>query len=234
MKIWLVENNGPFPSGQEGRLVRDGIRSRLTGWFGRVGQHANARTGRPAGLGSTIDVQWSDLSTATVGDFDIVVYLSPRATAATAAATPQTVERGAYLTAAQRLQDGQLRTQMVTAITGGTRAGGITRRASIGNQQVPTFSEVFVLYDAQFSNRQMRVDENAQTYAVAVFHEAAHNKATDSSAVHGTAGGGVFAAAYRGQQVNPRNIAFLAQQIWNWRPQYVRGQTLSPRRPSHQ
>lgn len=231
LKVWLVSNNNPFPSGQEGRLVRGGIRTRLNSWFGRVARHAHAGSGRPTALGGTVDVQWSDLSnTASVGDYDIVVYFSPRVISATA--TPQTVERSAYLTAARGLNNTQLRTQMVTAITGGMRAGGITRRAAVGNQQVPTLSEVFVLYDAQFPRQGMRVDQNAQTYAVAAFHEAAHNKAANSTAVHGSAGGGgAFAAAYRGQQVNPRNTAFLAQHIWNWRPQYVRGQDLTPRRP---
>ena len=62
LKVWLVSNNNPFPSGQEGRLVHDGIRTRLNGWFGRVARHSKARSGRPAALTGTIDVQWSDLS----------------------------------------------------------------------------------------------------------------------------------------------------------------------------
>ena len=231
MKVWLVANNSPFPAGPEGSQVRAGIRGRLATLFGRVVGHANARSGRPSTMSAAVDVQWSDLSNpADVGDRDVVIYFSPRATSATAA--PQTVERNAYLTAARALRDTGLRNQMVTAITGGFRAGGITRRASIGNRQVPTLSEVFVLYDAQFSQQQMRVDTNVETYAVAAFHEAAHNKADNSSAVHGAAaGGGAFAATYRGQQVNARNIAYLAQYIWNWRPQYIRGQPLTPRQP---
>ena len=231
LKVWLVANNSPFPGGQEGRLVRDGIRRRLANWFGQVARHANARTGRPAAMNGRITVQWSSAATpasaTNVGDYDIVVYFSP--SAATAAGASQTVERNAYLTAARGLRNAQLRTQLVSRITSGTRAGGITRRASVGNRQLPTLSEAFVLYDAQFSNLQMRVNKNAQTFAVVALHEAAHNKATNSSTLHSTGGGGAFGQFYSGQPVNPRNIAFLAQHIWNWRPQYIQGQPLTPR-----
>ena len=85
-----------------------------------------------------------------------------------------------------------------------------------------------MLYDAQFSNKRLRVEKNIESLAVAAFHEAAHAKA---DRLHQDGGGGIFAAAYTGQQLNDANIAFLASHIWEWSPQYIRGQPLTPVSP---
>ncbi len=69
------------------------------------------------------------------------------------------------------------------------------------------------------------MDGNVETISVAAFHEAGHNKAHN---LHTQGGGGIFGATYTGQHLNAANIAFLAQNIWNWGPQYISGQPLTP------
>lgn len=229
LKVWLVTHNTPFPTGQEGQQIRDSVRRRLADWFGRVLRHRNARDGRPDGMRSRVDVRWSDLgSPGDVGDYDIVIYFSPRVLSPTD--PPQSVERTVFLTAAQAMPEARLRNPLVAAINGaGIGRAGITRRGTVGGRQMPTLCEVFVTYDAQGRDQRTRVTRNTQSIAATALHEAAHNKVSDSSALHRDGGGGIFAAVYQGAQLNPRNIAYLAQGIWNRRPQYIRGQPLTPR-----
>jgi hypothetical protein len=139
------------------------------------------------------------------------------------------VRAGPYQTAARQLPNSEaaIRTALLGAIAS-SAAGGHTLRVAQDDRLVPLLSEVYVLYDAQFSNRRPRVQKNVETLAAAAFHEAGHGKA---DRLHEDGGGGVFAAAYTGQQLSNANIAFLAGHIWNWSPQYIRGQPLTPVAP---
>lgn len=211
-------------------MVRAAIRQTLTHWFTKVLHHGNAAAGRPKGYGSLPAVQWTtSLSASQVGLYDIVVYFSPRpGTTQPGSPTLPTVHDGDYLTAAKQLSDPNDRKLMLMAIGNTAGAAGHTVRGFQGNAMFPILSELFVLYDRQFSLLQSRVDKNAEEWAVAAFHEAGHNKADD---LHTQGGGGIFSMLYQGQKLNAANIAFMASNIWTWGPQYVIGQSLSPVNP---
>src|SRR5262245_30262249 len=231
LRVWLVENNNPFAptAGAEATLVKNGIRARLLQWFTRVVQHRDANAGRPAGYRAAVEVSWSAAnSLGQVGDRDIVIYFSPSPFSTSPPANPpQTVHAGPYRTAAGQLTDAELRAGVLGAI-GNSTSGGHTVRAARGNTRVPALSEVFVLYDRQLSNQQSRVQDNVETLATAAFHEAGHNKA---DRLHEDGGKGIFADVYTGQQPTAANFAFLARHIWDWGPQYIIGQPLTPVAP---
>ena len=72
----------------------------------------------------------------------------------------------------------------------------------IGNavQCLPIISEIFLLYDYQFPKRVMRIQKNVVSFAVAAFHETAHNKyeakgQPPKDRVHDDGGRGVFLAS---------------------------------------
>ncbi len=238
LKVWLVEYANALPpaTAQEGRMVREGVRNRLTGWFASVLRHAAAQRSLPGGFRGGVSVAWTTAANAAqVGDRDLVIHFdaSPAVLPNQGRTTPSPV-LSAYRAAANRLVNSQLRrslSQVQRAFS-----GGVTLRASVGNTAVPTLSVVYVLYDRQFANLQMRVNTNVERLCIIAFHEAAHNK-DDSDSLHGSGGGGIFADIHTGglgssTQPNRANIAFFAQRIWNWGPQYLAGQALTPiRRP---
>ena len=223
MKVWLVEHGSAFPASAEGREVRNGIKTRLRSWFGRVARDRRARTGRPSGHGRSIDVDWV-ASGGGAGAHDIVLHFVP------SSPTGSPPVMGPYRAAAGRLSNQELSTRL----TGIRRAasGGLTVQASEGNRRVPTLSLVFVLYDAQFSRRDMRVDTNVEKLSITAFHEAAHNK-DRSNSLHTAGGGGIFGDIHTGARgsataPNGANIDFFADRIWNWGPQYAVGGALTP------
>jgi len=76
------------------------------------------------------------------------------------------------------------------------------------------------------------VQGNVEQDCLSAFHEAAHNK-DRSDSLHTAGGGGIFADIHAGgrstaTQPNDANIAFFADRIWNWGPQYIIGQSLTP------
>jgi hypothetical protein len=229
LRVWLVEHNDPFALAPQGEAatVRNGLRERLLGWFLRVLRHADARN-VPTGYRRAAEVKWTDLaSPGQVGDRDIVVYFSPHPNSTpTPPAQPQSVRAGPYQTAVRQLPNSEaaIRTALLGSIAS-SAAGGHTLRVKQDDWLVPLLSEVYVLYDAQDSNQRMRVEKNVEKLAVAAFHEAGHGKA---DRLHEDGGGGVFQAAYVGQQLSNANIAFLAGHIWDWSPQYLRGQPVTP------
>jgi hypothetical protein len=234
LHIWLVEHNQPFSQAPEDEagLVRNGVRDRLSAWFRRVIRHANARN-VPTGYRAAVEITWSELTDGNqVGDKDVVIYFSPSPFATRPSpAQPQSVRAGPYQAAARQLPDREeaIRTALLGAIAS-SAAGGHTLRVRQDDRLVPLLSEVYVLYDAQFSNKQLRIEKNVESLSVAAFHEAAHAKA---DRLHEDGGGAIFAAAYTGQQLSNANIAFFAQHIWEWSPQYIRGRPLTPvARPS--
>src|SRR5262249_59025970 len=114
-------------------------------------------------------------------------------------------------------------------------SGGKTRLVTVGSDIVPILSIVFVLYDRQLSNLQSRVQGNIEQDCLIAFHEAAHNK-DRSDSLHTARAGGIFADIHAGgrstaTQPNDANIAFFADRIWNWGPQYIIGQSLTPVSP---
>jgi hypothetical protein len=233
LRVWMVERGNTLApaSTHENGMVRTGIRTKLHKWFTQVAKHTNAATGRPKGYRAEVDVQWApSLSTSQVSDYDIVIYFSPSPFSGTPGkpALP-TLHDGAYKTAASQIKDPQLQKPLLAALGNTAGAAGHTVRGSQGNMMVPILSELFMLYDNQSSNLQARVDKNVERFASAAFHEAGHNKAT--SDLHKNGGGGIFADVYQGQALNASNIAFMASNIWNWGPQYIVGQSLSPVSP---
>jgi hypothetical protein len=229
LHVWLVEHNSPFSQApaDEATLIRNGVRDRLRSWFRRVVGHANARN-VPTGYRAAAEVSWTGLADPTqVGDRDVVIYFSPHPYATSPPpAQPQSVRAGPYQDAARQLgrSDEALRTAILGSIAS-SAAGGHTLRIRQDNRLVPLLSEVYVMYDAQFSNKSLRIEKNVESLSVAAFHEAGHAKA---DGLHQDGGGGIFAAAYVGQVLSNANIAFLASHIWEWSPQYIRGQPLTP------
>lgn len=238
LKVWLVEYPHALPAGttQEGRSVREGVRNRLTTWFRQVLRHRSAQQARPSGYRADAALTWTtSLNAAQVGSLDLVIHFdaSPAVLPNQGRDSPSPVLSG-YRAAAGRLKNRELR----DALSEIQRAmsGGLTRQARIGSRAVPTMSIVYVLYDRQFSNLQLRVSTNVEKLCIIAFHEAAHNKDASNS-VHTDGGGGIFADIHTGSlgsatQPNRANVAFFAERIWNWGPQYIVGQGLAPvRRP---
>ncbi|MFX9012022.1 hypothetical protein ABTN18_19950, partial [Acinetobacter baumannii] len=85
-------------------------------------------------------------------------------------------------------------------------------------KRLPTLSEVFLLYDKQMSNQAARLADNVTTFAVAAFHECAHNKYRPDppnvkDRLHEDGGGGIFDAQYTGKVLTDDNVAFFAKYI---------------------
>lgn len=237
LNVWLVEYPDSFPAAntQEGQMVRNGIRTRLQTWFHRVVRHSNARRAQPRGYQDTVSVAWrTKLTSKDVGDRDLVIHFdaSPFVLPNQGANNPSPV-LSAYRTAAGQLSNEQLRQQLSGVQRSGS--GGRTIVAMVGTDMVPILSIVVVLYDRQFSNLQARVHKNIDEICVISFHEAAHNK-DRSNSLHTSGGGGIFADIHTGglgaaTQPNSNNIEFFTDRIWNWGPQYIVGQPLTPVTP---
>jgi hypothetical protein len=77
------------------------------------------------------------------------------------------VRAGPYQTAARQLPNSEaaIRTALLGAIAS-SAAGGHTLRVAQDDWLVPLLSEVHVLYDAQFSNRRLRVQKNVRVGVV--------------------------------------------------------------------
>jgi hypothetical protein len=245
LRVWLVEHNNPFaaaPSAAEAAQVRSGMVTLLKQWFTKVVKHSAANASRPAAFKSDVEVQWTDLKNVTVGDHDIVVYFSPLSLPGSKGG-PKSVRAGPFKDAVDQLPnqsraDQDMVQDLRTEIAKQPTSGGLTLRYAFVSRNselcLPIISEVFVLYDAQLSMQQLRIKNNVVTFATAAFHEAAHNKyeVTDPSQkdrVHQDGGGAMFAEQYTGTVEAPSedNIKFFAGLIWNWGPQYIRGQPLS-------
>jgi hypothetical protein len=237
LRVWLVEHNNPFADAGQGEAaqVRSGVQAALKKWLAKVVKHSAATAARPAGFKDDVEVQWSDVKDPSkVGDRDLVVYFSPLPPAGTTAT--KSVIAGPYKDALSPLPNRDLVRELLADIAKPAAHRGKTLRPAVvyptAVQRIQAVSEVFVLYDAQFSIASLRVQGNVDTLTTAAFHECAHNKYEPADAggedrVHQDGGGGVFAAQYVGQALKDDNIKFLAGYIWNWGPQYLRGQPLS-------
>lgn len=234
LKVWLVDYPGALPPAEtrEGRLVRDGVLNRLATWFRQVVRHRNARPAMPSGCRADAAVAWTTSpNAAQVGPLDLVIHFdaSPATLPDQGRNSPSPV-LSAYRAAAGRLVNRELRDAL--SVIQRAMSGGLTRRARVGSSAVPTLSIVYVLYDRQFSNLQLRVNTNVERLSIIAFHEAAHNK-DESNSLHNAGGGGIFADIHTsglGAATAPNrdNIAFFAQRIWTWGPQYTVGQPLTP------
>jgi hypothetical protein len=226
MKVWLIDHTSGFPSGSEGRSVKSGIKRNLENWFRQVARHRTAVRDRPTGEERRIDVDWSDTASAA-GPIDIVLHFVP----SQEGAHPPVM--GPYREAAAELRNRELSEGLANMRRGVN--GGRTYAATEGSNRVPTLSLVIVLYDGQFETERSRVRTNVETLSIVAFHEAAHNKDREN-ALHRDGGGGIFgdihtSGASSATSPNRNNIAFFAERIWNWGPQYYVGGTLNPVRP---
>jgi len=234
LKVWLVEypNALPDAAGQEGRLVRQGVQTRLQSWFRAVVRHRDAQRALPAGFRSEAVVAWTSApSTQQVDDRDLVIHFDASAIGSGGQSqAAQSPVIGPYRAAAAQLSNAELRNGLCTIQW--PVSGGKTVVASVGSGVVPILSVVFAYYDPQFSNAQLRVSDNVERFCVIAFHEAAHNKDRTNS-LHSSGGGGIFADIHTGgygaqTQPNRANTAFLAARIWTWGPQYLVGRSLTP------
>jgi hypothetical protein len=243
--VWLVENNNPFAAAPGGAAevaqFRSGVVALLKQWYAKVIQNS-AAPAPPAGWKAAIDVNWSDLKNVAVGDRDVVIYFSPLVVGASKTG-PQSVRAGPYKDAVNRLptntaDDKKIVADVQAKLAKEPTMGGLTLRPCfvIGGAGycLPIVSEIFLLYDRQFPKQVMRVKENVVTFAVAAWHESAHNKyeakgQPPKDRVHEDGGGGVLVESPppAAQAPNDDNIKFLAGLIWNWGPQYVRNGPLS-------
>ncbi len=228
MKVWLVDHASDIPaaSTSEGRGVRSGIRDRLQSWFNQVANHRSARSNRPQGHSRRINVSW-EATACAAGMYDLVLHFVP----SLPGQNPPVM--GPYREAAAKLRNRELADRLTDRKRG--FSGGQTIAASVGGNRVPTLSLVIVLYDAQFSRERARIATNVESLSVIAFHEAAHNK-DRSNTLHNAGGGGIFADVHTGSggaasRPNRDNIAFFADRIWNWGPQYCVGGSMSPVRP---
>jgi hypothetical protein len=237
LRVWLVEHNNPFAAapGSDLAAVRSGIVATLKQWFLKVVKLPAAERARPTGFKTDAEVQWSDVKDPSkIGDRDLIVYFSP--VPALNSTVTKSVAGGPYKDAISQLSNAELVRQQLAEIAKPPTLEGKTLRGAVvypsAVQVLQTLSEVYVLYDAQSSFPSTRIKDNVDTFATAAFHECAHNKYRPDNPggkdrVHDDGGGGILAAQYVGQAVNDDNFKFLAQYIWNWGPQYVRGQPVS-------
>jgi hypothetical protein len=228
MKVWLIDHMSGIPADttSEGRGVRRGVQSRLQNWFGQVASHRKASSGRPQGHERNIEVAWGPAGSAA-GPYDLVLHFVP----SQPGQNPPVM--GPWREAVQQTRD-DLVTENLSSRQRGF-SGGKTLGLSIGSQRVPALSLVIVLYDAQMSRENMRISANVESLCIVAFHEAAHNK-DRSASLHTGGGGGVFADIHTGglgsaARPNNANIAFMAERIWNWGPQYIVGGSMSPVSP---
>jgi hypothetical protein len=237
LRVWLVEHNSPFAAVPASDLaaVRSGMVASLKQWFQKVVKHPTAESARPSGFKSDVEVQWGEVKDPSkIGDRDLIVYFSPLPPLGST--VNKSVAGGPYKDAISQLSNTELVRKQLAEIAKPPTLGGKTLVASVvypsAVQVLPTLSEIYVLYDAQSSFRSTRISDNVATFASAAFHECAHNKyrpddPSGKDRVHDDGGGGILAAQYVGQALNDDNLKFLAQYVWNWGPQYVRGQSVS-------
>jgi len=237
LKIWLVEYGGALSAnaGGEANRVSQGIQRRLQQWFQSVVMHAHARAGQPRGFQRAVQVAWaSQLTAAQVSPYDLVIHFDASSVTGGSGATSPLLTP--YNAASSALRDGSSAPRDGGQVTSLARAasGGLTRLIRIGDTIAPILSVVYVLYDAQFSNLDLRVDTNVEKLSISAFHEAAHNK-DRSNSLHRDGGGGIFADIHTGaaqaSRPNSRNATFFAERIWNWGPQYVVGMSMTPQQP---
>lgn len=218
--IWLVENNNPFKDvpADEVSSLKKGIITELTKWFSKVLTNSNATSQQPKGYIANVKILWSDLSdTSKIKDLDLIIYFSPN--------NEKDSAFEVYKSAAKNLSDKEYRSEILKHKVN-LLAHGETfspyRKAD--NSRLPTLSDVYVYYQADISYKPTRIEINIDKLSKIAFHEAAHNKSQEGDEMHRQ--GGLLSDIYTNQSLTADNFNFVAKHIWDWSPQFIKGQPL--------
>jgi len=219
--IWLVEYNDPFSDVEksEATKVKKGIQSNLNSWFTKVANHPDAKSFQPKEY-KNVKILWSDLLDVNlIKDIDLIIYFS-------AYGKDYVIE--VYKKEAGKLDDKEFR-EAVLETKKDPIARGKTFIFTRDESRLPVLCEVYVLYQSDISHKKSRMELNIEKLSKAAFHEAAHNKSLLGDEMHNLEG--ILTKIYQDQKLTESNIAFVAQHIWNWSPQYIKGQPLKELSP---